>query len=63
MQRGNTKHGAARDDQLAHELEDTLRGNRAEDTRDPELPAEDDPRLRGRPERGEQQGEQRETPS
>ncbi|MGW5517313.1 hypothetical protein [Nocardia africana] len=48
MDRGNTKHGAREDDQLRHELEGTLRGNRssrAEEWRDPEPPADDDPEL------------------
>ncbi|MEU4341972.1 hypothetical protein AB0H00_11995 [Nocardia sp. NPDC023852] len=45
MQRGNSKHGPIRDEQLAHELEGTLRGNRssrAEQWREPEPPADDD---------------------
>ncbi|GAA5107484.1 hypothetical protein [Nocardia iowensis] len=45
MERGNSKHGPKRDDELAHELQGTLRGNRssrAEEWRDPEPPADDD---------------------
>ncbi|WP_062997900.1 hypothetical protein [Nocardia mikamii] len=45
MDRGNTKHGAREDDQLRHDLQATLRGNRssrAEQWRDPEPPADDD---------------------
>lgn len=48
MDRGNAKHGARQDDQLRHELEGTLRGNRssrAEEWRDPEPPADDDPEV------------------
>ncbi|WP_227981334.1 hypothetical protein [Nocardia spumae] len=46
MERGNAKHGARHDDQLRHELQGTLRGNRssrAEEWREPEPPADDDP--------------------
>ncbi|WP_225726349.1 MULTISPECIES: hypothetical protein [unclassified Nocardia] len=45
MERGNTKHGPAHDEELAHDLEGTLRGNRssrAEEWKDPEPPADDD---------------------
>lgn len=45
MERGNTKHGPLQDEQLAHELQGTLRGNRssrAEEWREPEPPADDD---------------------
>lgn len=48
MQRGSDKHSPRKDDQLKHELEGTMRGNRssrAEEWRDPEPPAEDDPIL------------------
>ncbi|WP_280496298.1 hypothetical protein, partial [Nocardia farcinica] len=44
MERGNTKHGPVADEELAHELEGTLRGNRssrAEEWPDPEPPADD----------------------
>ena len=46
MERGNTKHGQREDDELKHELSGTLAGNRssrAEEWRDPEPPADDDP--------------------
>jgi hypothetical protein len=46
MERGNTKHGQREDDQLKHELRGTIAGNRpsrAEEWRDPEPPADDDP--------------------
>ncbi|GEM34662.1 hypothetical protein NN3_56690 [Nocardia neocaledoniensis NBRC 108232] len=46
IERGNTKHGPQQDDQLAHELQGTIKGNRssrAEEWRDPEPPADDDP--------------------
>jgi hypothetical protein len=45
MQRESTKHGRVADEELKHELEGTLRGNRssrAEEWRDPEPPADDD---------------------
>lgn len=48
MERGNTKHGPAQDDQLAHELDGTIKGNRssrAQEWRDPEPPADDDPQV------------------
>ncbi|MFI6871726.1 hypothetical protein [Nocardia sp. NPDC050406] len=44
MQLGNTKHGPAHDDSLAHEVQETLRANRTdrvEEWRDPEAPAEE----------------------
>ncbi|MBF6345296.1 hypothetical protein [Nocardia cyriacigeorgica] len=53
MERGSSKHGPKRDDELAHELQGTLKGNRssrAEEWRDPEPPADDDPDLEVRPE-------------
>ncbi|MGK8464541.1 hypothetical protein [Nocardia cyriacigeorgica] len=53
MERGSNKHGPKRDDELAHELQGTLKGNRssrAEEWRDPEPPADDDPDLEVRPE-------------
>lgn len=46
MERGNAKHSPREDDELKHELEGTLRGNRpsrTEQWRDPEPPADDDP--------------------
>lgn len=46
MERGNAKHGSGEDDELKHELDGTVRGNRpsrAEEWRDPEPPADDDP--------------------
>ncbi|BDT87524.1 hypothetical protein GV791_10025 [Nocardia cyriacigeorgica] len=56
MERGSSKHGPKRDDELAHELQGTIRGNRssrAEEWRDPEPPADDDPDLQVRPELSE----------
>lgn len=46
MERGSSKHGPREDEELKHELDGTLRGNRssrAEEWRDPEPPADDDP--------------------
>ncbi|MQA09796.1 MAG: hypothetical protein GEU98_14840 [Pseudonocardiaceae bacterium] len=46
MHRGSDRHAPRQDDELKHELEGTLRGNRpnrAEEWRDPEPPADDDP--------------------
>src|SRR5918994_3741101 len=48
MQRGSDKHGPIQDDQLKHELrglEQANRPTRAEEWRDPEPPADDDPQL------------------
>ncbi|NKQ57152.1 hypothetical protein HFP15_30205 [Amycolatopsis sp. K13G38] len=48
MHRGSEKHSPREDDQLKHELQGTLQGNgssRAEEWRDPEPPADDDPDL------------------
>ena len=48
MERGNAKHGPRDDDELKHELSGTVRGNRssrAEEWRDPEPPADDDPEV------------------
>jgi hypothetical protein len=45
MERGNAKHSPREDDELKHELEGMIRGNRpsrAEEWRDPEPPADDD---------------------
>ncbi|MFD1150955.1 hypothetical protein [Saccharothrix hoggarensis] len=45
MHRESDKHGPLRDDELKHELEGTLRGNRpsrAEEWRDPESPTDDE---------------------
>lgn len=56
MERGNSKHGPARDDELAHELQGTLRGNRssrAEEWHDPEPPADDDALINERVDRTE----------
>ncbi|MEV6324335.1 hypothetical protein AB0M45_24580 [Nocardia sp. NPDC051787] len=56
MERGSSKHGPVRDDELAHELEGTLRGNRssrAEEWRDPEPPADDDALINERVQRTE----------
>lgn len=46
MERGSSKHSSREDDEVKHELDGTLRGNRssrAEEWRDPEPPADDDP--------------------
>lgn len=46
MERGSAKHSPREDDALKHELRGTLQGNRssrAEEWRDPEPPADDDP--------------------
>jgi hypothetical protein len=50
MQRGSDTHGPRLDDEMAHEVEGMVRGNRpsrAEEWRDPEPAAEDDPDVRG----------------
>ncbi|GAB2655751.1 hypothetical protein ACWDYH_33640 [Nocardia goodfellowii] len=50
MERGNSKHGPKQDDELAHELQGTLRGNRssrAEEWREPEPLADDDVEVTG----------------
>lgn len=46
MQRGSDKHGARKDDALAHEVEGMIRGTgptHVEEWKDPEPPADDDP--------------------
>jgi hypothetical protein len=46
MERGSSKHSAREDDSLKEELQGTIKGNRssrAEEWRDPEPPADDDP--------------------
>jgi hypothetical protein len=56
MERGSSKHSPIRDDELAHELQGTLRGNRssrAEEWRDPEPPADDDELINERVDRTE----------
>jgi hypothetical protein len=48
MQRGSDKHGPREDEQLKHDLQGMLRGNRpsrVEEWHDPEPPADDDPEL------------------
>ena len=48
MERGSDKHGPRVDEQLKHELDGMLRGDgpsHAEEWRDPEPPADDDPVL------------------
>ena len=48
MERGSDKHAPRKDEELKHELEGMLRGNRpsrVEEWRDPEPPADDDPEL------------------
>ncbi|MEU4311324.1 hypothetical protein [Nocardia sp. NPDC024068] len=59
MERGNSKHSAIRDDELAHELQGTLRGNRssrAEEWHDPEPPADDYEMINERVDRLERPG-------
>ncbi len=53
MQRGSDKHSAREDDALAHDVESMLRGtgpNHAQEWKDPEAPADDDPELEWPPE-------------
>jgi hypothetical protein len=48
MERGSDKHWPRQDEQLKHDLQGMLRGNRpshVEEWRDPEGPADDDPEL------------------
>lgn len=48
MHRGSEKHNPRQDDELKHELRGMLQGNgpsRAEEWRDPEPPADDDPEV------------------
>jgi hypothetical protein len=57
MRRESDTHGPRKDEQLKHELEGTLRGNRssrAEEWRDPEPPADDDPILHRRARRDDE---------
>ena len=49
MERGSDKHGPRKDDALAEETEGMIRANRptrADEARDPEPPADDDPDVR-----------------
>ena len=51
VQRGSDKHGARQDDALAREVEGMIRGTgptNAEEWKDPEPPADDDPELNTR---------------
>jgi hypothetical protein len=51
MQRGSDKHSARKDDALARDVEGMLRGTgptHAEEWKDPEPPADDDPVLNTR---------------
>jgi hypothetical protein len=51
MQRGSDKHGARKDDALASDVENMIRGTgstHAEEWKDPEPPADDDPQLNTR---------------
>ncbi|MDQ4010619.1 MAG: hypothetical protein M3228_07980 [Actinomycetota bacterium] len=51
MQRGSDKNSARKDDALARDVEGMLRGNgptHAEEWKDPEPPADDDPVLNTR---------------
>jgi|GEM_PF-4401921 hypothetical protein len=64
MERGNTKHSPRQDEQLAHELEGTLQGNRPsriEEWHNPEPPADDDPEVFRTPESGNVAGNSAET--
>ncbi|WP_189056456.1 hypothetical protein [Longimycelium tulufanense] len=48
MHRGSDKHGPRQDEQLKHDVEGLVRANRptrAEEGRDPEPPADDEPRF------------------
>jgi hypothetical protein len=50
MPRESDQHGPRQDDEMKHELQGMLRGNRpsrAEEWRDPEPPADDDPVVPG----------------
>jgi hypothetical protein len=50
MERGSDKHAPRVDDEMAEETEGMIRANRptrAEESRDPEPPADDDPDVRG----------------
>jgi hypothetical protein len=52
MERGSDKHGPALDDQMKHEVEGTVRGQRgshAEDWREPEPSGEDQPDVDAAP--------------
>ena len=56
MERGSDKHGARQDDQLAADLEGTLRANRsprAEEWNEAEPPADDDEMVNERVDRTE----------
>ncbi len=53
MERGSSKHGPKRDDELAHELQGTLKGNRsrggggdARPTQDPHAPTHPRPKRK-----------------
>jgi hypothetical protein len=51
MQRGSDKHSARKDDALARDVEGMIRGGgptHAEEWKDPEPPADDDPQLNSR---------------
>ncbi|MDV3126952.1 hypothetical protein M1247_18665 [Mycobacterium sp. 21AC1] len=59
MERESSKHSPREDDELKHELRGTLQGNRssrAEEWRDPEPPADDDPDVStaARPSQGQE---------
>jgi hypothetical protein len=52
MDRGSDKHGPRQDDEMKQEVEGMVRGNkptRAEEGREPEGPADDDPDVQGWP--------------
>jgi hypothetical protein len=60
MQRGSDKHGARRDDALARDVVGRLRATgptHAEEWKDPEPPADDDPELTIRPPVVEKRGD------
>ncbi|PZS39186.1 MAG: hypothetical protein DLM62_09610 [Pseudonocardiales bacterium] len=51
MQRGSDKHGPRKDDALARDVENVIRGTgptHVEEWKDPEPPADDDPQLNTR---------------
>ncbi|MDT0264883.1 DUF2795 domain-containing protein [Streptomyces sp. DSM 44915] len=63
QQRGSDQYSPRRDDEMKHELQGMLRGerpSRAEEWRDPEPAADDDPQLAGGPVRPGAGGAERE---
>lgn len=54
MERGSDKHGPRKDEALVKELSGKLgHGGHREEWHDPEPPADDDPELAPRPDRGD----------